>query len=79
MSKTSKWVVTSSGKRPLAAIRKDLLDAGFKVDQAMEEIGVITGNSDEAVAKKLRQVDGVADVAADDNIDIGPPDSDKTW
>lgn len=79
MAKASKWVVTSTGKRPFAAFRKDLLDAGFTVDQAMEEIGVITGNSDEAVAKKLRSLDGVADVSPDGDIDIGPPGSSKTW
>jgi len=79
MAKASRWVVTSSGKRPFAAFRKDLLDAGFSVDQAMEEIGVITGSSDEAVAKKLKAIEGVADVSRDSDVDIGPPGSDKTW
>lgn len=79
MAKTSKWVVTSTGKRSFAAFRKDLQDAGFKIDQAMEEIGVITGNSDDAIASKLRGLEGVADVAKEGDIDIGPPDADKTW
>ena len=79
MAKTRKWVVTSSGKRSFADFRKDLQDAGFEVDQAMEEIGVITGASDEAIASKLKQLEGVADVAGESDIDIGPPGSDKTW
>ena len=79
MAKTSKWVVTSSGKHPIATLRKQLTDAGFKIEQAMDEIGVITGHSDEAVAEKIRGLHGVADVAPDQEIDIGPPDSDKTW
>lgn len=79
MTKSARWVITSSGKRPFADLRKDLQKAGFSIDQALEEIGVITGNSDEGVARKLKDVPGVSDVSPEDAIDIGPPGSPKTW
>ena len=79
MAEQKQWVVTLSNERPAGDIRKALEAAGFEVDQVMDEIGVVTGRSDEAAAKKLRDLPGVADVAGDHAIDIGPPDSDPTW
>jgi len=79
MAKSARWVITSSGNRPFADLRKDLQKAGFSIDQALEEIGVITGNSDEGVARKLKKLPGVSDVSPEDIIDIGPPRSPKTW
>lgn len=79
MGDTKKWVVTTSTKRPLADIAKDLTDAGFEVGQTLEEIGVITGSSEERVVGKVRAIQGVSDVSPETPIDIGPPDSTETW
>lgn len=79
MAGRTNWVVTLSGRRSLAAVRKDVEAAGFSIDQALEAVGVITGNCDDATASKLRKIDGVADVSPEERIDIGPPDSPSTW
>ena len=79
MAGRNSWVITLSGRRPLAAVRKDVEAAGFSIDQAMEAIGVITGSCDDAIASKVRKIDGVADVSREQRIDIGPPDSPGTW
>jgi hypothetical protein len=79
MSSKPKWVVTSSGERPLEELKDELLGLGFHIDHVMDQIGVIAGRGDEAVAGKIRRVRGVAEVAPDHDVDIGPPDSDKTW
>jgi hypothetical protein len=73
------WVVTLSGRRSLAAVRKDLEAAGFSIDEVMEAIGVVTGNCDERTASKLRKIDGVDDVSPDQRIDIGPPGGPDSW
>jgi hypothetical protein len=79
MTKKSRWVVTSAGNRPFAELRQDLEREGFHIDQALEAIGVFTGDSDDGVAQKLRKVKGVSDVSPEDRIDIGPPGSERTW
>lgn len=79
MAGRTRWVITLSGRRPLAAVRKDIEAAGFNIEEALEAIGVVTGTGDEETASKLRQVDGVEDVSPEQRIDIGPPDSPGTW
>ena len=74
-----KWIVTLSGDRPVADVRRELEKAGLEVDEAMEEIGVISGRCPAASAKRLRSVKGVVDVSPDHPIDIGPPGSPDTW
>jgi hypothetical protein len=78
MAKTKKWIVTTSPEK-ISDVRKKLTEAGFSVDQVLHEIGSITGTASEDVIKKVRSVDGVADVSPDHPIDIGPPDSPVTW
>lgn len=79
MATNSSWVVTTSGERPLEAITTELKQQGFAVEQVLGEIGCITGKASPDVANKLRQVAGVADVAPESGIDIGPPDAPVTW
>lgn len=74
-----RWVVTLSGRRTLAAVRKDIEAAGFTIEEELEAIGTIIGRCDSGMASKLRQIDGVEDVSPDEPIDIGPPDSPETW
>jgi hypothetical protein len=73
------WVVTTSSDRPLAEIAKDLKAAGFKVDQTLDQIGIITGKSDDKAVGKARAVRGVTDVSAEQQVDIGPPGGRDTW
>lgn len=79
MAEKRKWIVTSSGARPLEHLKTDLLQLGFQVENTMDEIGVIAGTAEAAVAGKVRRVKGVADVSPDQDVDIGPPGSDKAW
>jgi len=76
---TKSWVVTTSNDRPVAEIAKDLSAAGFSVDQTLEQIGVITGRTDDKAVGKLRAVRGVTDISPDIPVDIGPPHSRDTW
>lgn len=71
-----KLVVTLSGDRSIHDVTRDLKAAGLEVEQALETIGVITGSAHSKSVAKLKSVPGVADVAADHAVDIGPPDSD---
>jgi hypothetical protein len=73
------WIVTTSGQRPLAEVAADLKKAGFEIGTVMNEIGIITGRAAPAKVDALRKTEGVADIAADREIDIGPPGSPDTW
>src|SRR6185369_1643768 len=70
--KKESLVVTTSGKRSIHDVARDLKDAGFEVDQVLDSINVVTGKGD---AGKLRSVQDVVDVSGDTPIDIGPPGS----
>ena len=68
-------VITTSGKRPVQEVAAALRAAGVKVDEVLEAIGVITGSAEPAAFPRLRTIDGVADVSAGHDVDIGPPGS----
>jgi hypothetical protein len=72
---TKTFVVTTSGDRPLAEVRKDLTAKGFKVVRALDALGMFIGKATPATARKLRSVEGVTDVSQSAEVDIGPPDS----
>ena len=73
MAGHKRWVVTLSGHRPLAAVRADLEHAGFKIEQSLDAIGVMTGIVEPDAVARLRQLDGVESVEEEQQIDIGPP------
>lgn len=79
MAESKRWIITTSGDRPLGEVKKELTRKGFAVGQVLDEIGCIIGDASDDVAKKLRAVPGVADVSPDEAINIGLPDSDETW
>ena len=80
MAEKKNWTVTISADRPIRDVAKDLKKAGFTVGQVLEDIGVITGRSDdETVKKKVRSIKGVKDVSPELQVDIGPPDKPETW
>jgi hypothetical protein len=72
--KNESLVVTLSGKRGIHDVTRDLKASGFKVDQVMDAIGVVTGSAPSSHVEKLRKVAGVQDVSAEHApFDIGPP------
>jgi len=79
MAATDKWVVSTSGDRPLREVEDALRKGGFAVAEVLGEIGCITGEASADVADRLRGIPGVADVAPQGDIDIGPPDATDTW
>lgn len=79
MTEKKRWIVTTSGDRPLSDIKKKLAESGFAIDQVLNEIGCITGNADDTVVERSRSIPGVVDISPDTPIDIGPPDSPVTW
>lgn len=79
MAKRNRWVVTTSGDRPLGEVQKDLKKSGFAVDQVLDEIGCITGTCGDDVAEKVRRIRGVTDVSPEPQVDIGPPNAPVTW
>jgi hypothetical protein len=78
-SPAKQWIVTTSGDQPLEQVAKELARAGFVVRDVLEEIGTITGSAAPDVVARLRKTRGVADVAPDTEVDVGPPDEDVTW
>lgn len=58
-------VITTSGKRPLHEIARDLEAAGFEVEQSLNEIKIITGRGAAGIEDKLRSIKGVDDVSDD--------------
>lgn len=79
MPESKKWIVTTSGDRPIYEVAKELTKTGFTVGNVLDEIGSITGDASEDVAQRLRSLPGVVDVSPDSPIDIGPPDTPVTW
>ena len=80
MPAKKRWIITISGDRSMKAVKKDIIPLGFDIDKVLSEIGCITGSAAESVAKKLRNISGIADVSPEGGaIDIGPPDAPVTW
>ncbi len=79
MAENRGWIITTSSERAIKDIASDLKKAGFSVGHVLEEIGSITGAAAEDTVTKLRSIPGVVDVSPDRSINIGPPDSNKTW
>jgi hypothetical protein len=75
---SKRWVVTTSGDRPINDVASDVKAAGFVIDEVLEAIGIITGSATDSVAEAVRAIPGVADVSLDQPVQIDPPDS-STW
>jgi hypothetical protein len=69
------WVVTLEPGTAVGPAGAALAKAGLHIDQVLEAIGVITGSGAASLGSALRKVPGVADVASQTTIDIGPPDA----
>lgn len=77
MSKSKRFVITTSGERSLAKVENDLKKTGFQVNEKLDAIGIIIGSASDDSVEDLRKIAGVADVSEDPPpINIGPPDAD---
>jgi len=72
-SKKQSLIITTSGKRSIHEVARDLKDAGLDVDQVLDQINVVTGSAHPDAKRRLREISGVADVSEDNPVDIGPP------
>lgn len=79
MAGTGKWVVSTSGDRPLQEVESELRNSGFAVREVLGEIGCITGEASADVVRRVRGIRGVADVEPQGQVDIGPPGAPETW
>ncbi|KAE8437663.1 MULTISPECIES: hypothetical protein [Halomonadaceae] len=79
MATVTLWLITISSDQPIQDIATRLSAEGLTVREVLEEIGCITGAADDATAQRLKQVQGVLDVAPDVPMDLGPPGADETW
>lgn len=79
MATTKKWVVTLSNSQSVNKLSRELTEAGFAIDQVLDQIGCITGSGSDEVAQKLRKISGVADVSPEATIQLPPSDESVTW
>ena len=79
MAESKKWVVTTSPDHTFGEVARELERAGFAIEQQLDAVGVVIGAGDDAMAERMRGIKGVTDVSPDTPIDIGPPDSPRTW
>jgi methylmalonyl-CoA mutase cobalamin-binding subunit len=79
MAKTEKVPVLISVDQEHLPRMKQIVErcraAGLDVDQALDQIGAITGSIDPGKIDHLSKVAGVASVERSGEYDIGPPDS----
>lgn len=79
MAKVELWIVTISSDQSISEIATRLSAEGLTIRDVLEEIGCITGSADNVTAERLKQIQGVVDIAPDIQIDMGPPGADSTW
>jgi hypothetical protein len=72
MTKSKKWIVSTSGDHSLRDVQKQLTDTGFTVEQVLDQIGIIIGSASDEVAARLRTIPGVADVSPDTDVGFPP-------
>lgn len=79
MEKIELWIVTISSDQSIKEIATRLSAEGLTIRDILEEIGCITGSADTATADRLKNIEGVVDIAPDMQIEVGPPGSEETW
>ena len=73
--KTS-WVITTRSPGALPAVAQAVRSVGGQVQSQLDELGVLVAQGSAAQARAWGKLAGVADVAADSSVDIGPPGAD---
>ena len=72
------WIVTTSGKRAIQDVARDLAALGFAVTRLIGD-QFIVGEASDDVIPKLRAVQDVETIEPDRIVDIGPPGAPETW
>jgi vacuolar-type H+-ATPase subunit I/STV1 len=73
-SEKKAMIVIASGERPVDEVAKDVREAGFQVDQVLQAIGQVTGRAAPTLKKRLKGIQGVADVTdTHEDFNIGSP------
>ncbi|MBD2206236.1 ketohydroxyglutarate aldolase [Calothrix sp. FACHB-1219] len=76
MSKVTLLIsVDDQYKQQILEVVKSLQASGMKIEQIMEQIGVITGSIDSAQIEGISQVEGVAAVEVSQQYQLDPPES----
>lgn len=68
--------VDDSHVEKVDAVADELRSAGMDVDEALPELGTITGRAEPALMTTLQGVTGVASLEAARDVGIPPPDAD---
>lgn len=55
---------------------QNLQSVGLKVEQSMEQLGIVTGSCDSVKLEALSQVEGVSHVELSQEYQLAPPDAD---
>jgi hypothetical protein len=53
VAESKRWIVTTSGDRPLNDVARDIKAAGFVIDEVLDQIGIITGSATDSVAEAV--------------------------
>jgi hypothetical protein len=76
MSKVNLLIsVNDKYREQILEVVKPLQASGMKIEQIMEQIGVITGSIDSAQVEGISQVEGVAAVEVSQQYQLDPPES----
>lgn len=76
MRKPNTWVITTSGRPPLAEVRRTVLQVGGALQSSLDELGVLVVQGSATQAAAWRKLTGVVAVEAEQAVDVGPPGGD---
>ena len=54
---------------------KRLRQAGFRIEQSLEAVGVVTGSVPEEKMASIREIEGVKSIELEQEYQLAPPDS----
>jgi hypothetical protein len=74
-----RWIVTLAGDETPPKVVEALRAQGFKVDQVLEAVGVITGQASTETVERLRSLPSVQAIEPDQAIQLPDPDAEVTW
>ncbi len=76
MSKVNLLIsVEDNDRKQILEVVQALQTSGVKIEQVMEQIGVITGSIDSEQVERVSRVEGVAAVEVEQEFQLEPPES----
>lgn len=67
--------IDKASRERMGELEKSLKSLGVKVEKSLKAIGVISGNMEDALQEKVRELRGVVEVRKSKSFSISPPDS----